>query len=167
MDRLFKWVLLCATVGALTLCSMSVFAAVERKRFDLSVSIPTVDFHVLPVNPQVLTHEQVLEWDVRRNDLRPLVADFDVKNSAGAISAYLDSAPTMSNGSATFSLNVRFNGVDLLVQRNNIRTVVTEPAARIGARVPLEIQPVRPANGYEAGTYYGNVRMIFDAVAPR
>jgi hypothetical protein len=151
----------------LTLCSISVFAAVERRRFDISISIPTVDFHVLPANPQVLTHQQVLEWDSRRNDLLPLVADFDVKNSAGAISAYLDSTPTMSNGSAIFNLAVRFNGVNLLVQRNNIRTVVTEPGARVGARVPLEIQPVRPRDGYAPGTYYGNVRVIFDVVAPR
>lgn len=167
MNRLFKWVLLCTTVGALILSSMSVLAAVERKRFDISVSIPTVDFQVLPVDPQVLTHQQVLEWDPRRGELRPLVVDFDVKNSAGAISAYLDSTATMSNGIDIFGLNVWFNGVELLVQRNNIRTVVAGPGARTGSRVPLEIRPVRPRNGYEAGAYYGNVRVIFDVVAPR
>jgi hypothetical protein len=166
MSKLLKPLLVFAFVGTSVLYGTDVSALVERQIFEVSVSIPTNDFHVLPVDPQLLTRQQVLEWDASRGGLRPLVANFDVRNSAGAVRAYLDAAPVMSNGSNTFGLTVRFNGKALAPKAVSAVEVLSERAGNSGARVSMEVVPERPEGGYLPGTYYGNVRMIFDAVAP-
>ena len=164
MNKLLKAVLFPTCVGVLALYGANISALTERQTFEVSVSIPTVDFHVLPVNPQLLIQQQELEWDVSRKDLRPLVTYFDVRSSASAVNAYLETVPVMDNGNSTFGLTVRFNGKTLSPLTIGAVEVLDEREANIGKRVRLEIIPIRPGSGYNPGIYYGNVRMIFDAV---
>ena len=44
--------------------------------------------------------------------------------------------------------------------------IANDQQARYGLRVPLRIDAVKPAQGYEAGKYYGNVLILFETLAP-
>jgi hypothetical protein len=146
-----------------TLLSTQAFAIREEQVFDVSVTIPTSDFYVLPINPGFLEREQKMSWNLVAQTLKPLREHFDVKNSAGGIVARLGELPVLSNGRRLILLNVTFNGEWL----NLVDTVVV-PAdqARAGKRVVLEIAAVEPADGYVPGDYFGSVHLIFDALRP-
>ena len=164
MKKLWKAAPLALCGGVVILYAATLSALTQEQTFDVSVSIPTLDFHVLPVDPQLLIRQQDFEWDVSRKVLRPLNAQFDVKSSAGAVNAYLDSEPVMQSASNTFGLTVRFNNKTLTILAKGAVQVLGEQEAHAGKRVTLEILPIPPATGYVPGLYYGSVRMIFDAV---
>ncbi|OIN53179.1 hypothetical protein BFL40_12090 [Pseudomonas costantinii] len=151
-------------IGLIALYSVTTRALTERQTFEVFVRVPTVDFHVLPVEPQLLTHQQTLEWDVSRRVLRPLIAYFDVRSSAGAVNAHLAAAPVMAGATSNFGLEVRFNGNTLAPTVTRAVEVLNEREAGVGKRVTLEILPIPPTNGYSPGLYYGNVKIVFDAV---
>jgi hypothetical protein len=44
--------------------------------------------------------------------------------------------------------------------------VVSAQDAMAGTRVRLDIDPKIPTGGYKPGSYYGNVLLVFSAVAP-
>lgn len=138
-------------------------AAVERETFDVSVTIPTADFFVLPVDPLVVQVEQEMAYNPISSQLAPLRAPFDVKNIGGAIGARLDAAPYLSNGTDRVDLRVSFNAVELGLGKTE---VVSSHDARPGKRVLLEITAIKPADDYKPGRYYGTVHMVFDAIAP-
>jgi len=148
----------------LALLSTQAVAIREEHVFDVSVTIPTSDFYVLPITPGFLEREQQLVWDLVPGRLRPLREHFDVKSSAGGINARLGALPTLFNGGRTYiDLNVTFNGQVLSLDDT---LVVPQAEASQGKRVLLDISAVEPADGYTPGEYYGSVELLFDAVRP-
>lgn len=141
----------------------SAWAAVQRETFEVSVTIPSASFYVLPVDPELVLREQRLPFDLRTSELRPLRALFDVKNINGSIEARLLQAAYLFNGRDRIDLRVRFNDVEL---SGFGAEVVSADAARPGQRVNLEISAVKPSGGYLPGDYFGTVHMVFDAIPP-
>lgn len=135
----------------------------EEQTFHVSVTIPTSEFYVLPVNPGFLEREQVMAWNPVSAELSPLREHFDVKNASGSISARLVAEPFLFNGRERIDLAVRFNGQLLSLLET---PVVDEQQARVGQRVRLEIAATTPPDGYAPGQYYGTVQLMFDAVNP-
>jgi hypothetical protein len=139
------------------------WGAVERETFELYVTIPTADFYVLPLDPQLVQREQRLPFSTITSDLIPLRATYEVKNSNGSIGARLGEEAYLSNGRERIDLRVRFNGVLLTLDSTQ---VVSATEARPGRQVPLEIAAIKPDDDYKPGDYYGTVHMVFDATAP-
>ena len=139
------------------------WGAVERETFELHVTIPTVDFYVLPLDPQLVQREQRLPYSTITSDLTPLRATYEVKSTLGAIGARLADEAYLSNGRDRIDLKVTFNNVELTLDSNQ---VVSAIEARPGRQVPLEIAAIKPREGYRSGAYYGTVHMVFDAIAP-
>ena len=156
-------VLRAGVVIVLMLVSAGVWATREEKTFHVSVTIPTHEFHVLPVDPLFLEREQVMHWNAVTEQLSSLRAQFDVKNASGGISARLAAEPYLSNGRERIDLEIRFNRQRLSL----LDTLVVDPEqARIGHRVTLDIAAPKAAEGFLPGHYYGTVHLIFDAVNP-
>lgn len=153
-----------AMVGAaLLLVSSLAWGIREEQEFHVSVTIPTNAFYVLPVNSGFLEQEQVMHWNPVTAQLRSLREPFDVKNVSGGVSARLAAMPYLFNGRERIELNVRFNR-ELLSLLDT--PVVNDEQARAGQRVQLEIEAVKPADGYVPGSYFGTVHLMFEAVNP-
>lgn len=159
-SKLGSHITLCA---ALLLACNHALAIREEQTFHVSVTIPTSEFYVLPVNPGFLEREQVMTWNPVSAELSPLREHFDVKNASGSISARLAAEPYLFNGRERVDLAVRFNGQLLSLLDT---PVVDEQQARVGQRVRLEIAALKPVEGYSPGQYYGTVQLMFDAVNP-
>jgi hypothetical protein len=149
--------------GGLALYSSWALGARDEEIFHVSVSIPSSEFHVLPVSPEFLEREQSLHWNTVTQTLGSLRENFDVKNIAGGINARLGYEPYLSNGRDRIELQVTFNGVALELTDN---LVVEEADAKAGKRVQLLIAALEPDDGYRPGEYYGNVQIVFDALRP-
>ncbi len=155
------------TLTGLWLVCTCAHAAREAYEFDVSVSIPTSRFHVLPADPGWISQEQRLPWSLLNSTLGSLRKDFDVKNEGGAIEARLDSVAYLSNGEPEHDIHLQvvFNGTELKV--GEAVEVVSVADGRQGRRVLLEITPQPPSDGvYKPGKYFGNVNMMFNAVLP-
>lgn len=162
--RVPAWnILQLAITASLALWMQAGFAARTEQLFEVTVSIPTADFYVLPVDSRFLEQEQRMEWHLSRETLQPLRALFDVRNESGGITARLASEPKILSGNDLISLSVKFNN-QLLSLTDSL--VVAESEAKIGARVPLAIDAIVPQNGFRPGEYYGSVSIIFDATTP-
>ena len=149
-----------AVAATLTLWMLAGYAIREEKTFEVTVSIPTPDFYVLPNDPGFLEREQKMGWDINRKTLLPLSTSFDVRNANGGITARLGHDPVLSSGSELINLDVRFNNQLLTL---NDTQVVTESEAKAGLRVPLKIEAIEPQDGFVGGEYFGSVQIIFDA----
>jgi hypothetical protein len=160
---MFKTPLRPLALTALTLPWVSAWGAVERETFEVYVTIPTADFHVVPLDPQLVQREQRLPFSTITGELSPLRATYQVKNSNGSIGARLGEEAYLSNGRDRIDLRVRFNGVELTLDSAQVVTAID---ARPGRQVPLEIAAIRPSDDYKPGDYYGTVHMVFDATAP-
>lgn len=158
-----KPVILWALFCTLALLSFSAFAVRDEATFHVSITIPSSDFYVLPINPLFLELEQVMNYNVATDRLSSLREHFDVKNVLGGINARLGFEPVLSNGRELIPLTVTFNGQDLALLDT---LVVSETDAKAGKRVPLVIAAVAPEGGYQSGQYYGSVQIIFDALQP-
>ena len=152
-----------AIAASLALWMQAGFAAREEQIFEVTVSIPTADFYVLPVDSRFLEHEQIMGWDLSRGTLQPLRALFDVRNVSGGITARLGHEPQISSANDLIDLSVTFNN-HLLTLTDTV--VVFESEAKPGVRVPLTIDAIKPRDGFRPGDYYGNVSIIFDAQMP-
>ncbi|WP_092456538.1 CS1 type fimbrial major subunit [Pseudomonas sp. NFACC45] len=160
---MFKTLLHTLVFTALTLPGFAAWAAVERETFELVVSIPTTEFHVLPVDPQLVEREQPMLFSTLTSGLLPLRANYEVKNINGAIGARLGQEAYLSNGRERIDLQVKFNNVQLALDSAQ---VVSAAEARPGRRVGLEIIAIKTDEEYAPGDYYGTVHMVFDAIAP-
>ena len=162
---MFRKVITITSTVLLTLNSICAFALAERETFEVSVTIPTPEFYVLPVDPGWIGREQKLDWNLTAEELSRLRKSFDVKNSNGGIVARLGAEPYLSNGreSDNIALDVSFNKTKLTVDNAE---VISEVDGKAGSRVWLEVAAVKPQDGYKPGEYYGSVHMIFEAVAP-
>ena len=56
-----------------------------------------------------------------------------------------------------------FNQVPLTLDSTE---VVGAEVARTGTRAELEIAAIQPDDGYQGGSYYGTVHLMFDFLAP-
>ena len=152
------------TVAAsLALWIQASYAAREEHTFEVSVSIPTADFYVLPVDSQFLERTQVMKWDLTREYLEPLKASFDVLSNSGAITARLGFEPMLASGQDLISLRVKFNGHELALTDT---VVVPDNEAKTGYRVPLRIEAIKPETGFKPGAYFGSVQIMFDGPTP-
>ncbi|WP_300627628.1 CS1 type fimbrial major subunit [Pseudomonas sp.] len=158
---MFKPLLPGLSLAALCLPATLALAAVERETFELYVNIPTVNFYVLPVDPQLVQREQKLAYNTSTSQLSTLRALFDVKNVSGGIGARLGEEAYLFNGEDRVDLSVKFNGVALSLDRSE---VVGAALAKTGHRVELEIAAVKPPDDYRPGNYAGTVHMVFDAL---
>ncbi len=164
---MFKKLTIVLSLAGAVLGSAAAFAAIEKHTFEVSVSIPTSAFYVLPADPDWIHREQRLPWNLVTSTLGNLRKYFDVKNEAGSIEARLEGRPYLSNGTAAhdIALRVMFNGT--LLNELESSEVVSLSDAALGKRVLLEIVPVPPLDGvYKSGDYFGSVNMIFNAVLP-
>ena len=160
----------CAVIAltAITgLISDMAWAARAEHTFEVSLTIPSRPFYIIPSEPGWIHQPQRLDWNHASATMGGLRKYFDVRHDTSAIEARLDRAPYLSNGrpSEDIALRVSFNGVEL---SHDIRPrqVVTQAEAAVGTRALLEIQPVKPAGGYKPGDYDGNVMVLFNAKAP-
>ena len=162
---MFKKLMTLISMVTLTLGSVCAYAVMERETFEVSVTIPTADFYVLPADPNWIGREQKLAWNLTAQELSPLRKQFDVKNSNGQITARLSEVPYLSNGREVdnIALDVQFNRVKLTVED---APVISEMDGKTGKRVELLIAAIKPDDGYKPGEYYGSVHMIFEALAP-
>lgn len=164
---MFKKLTIVLSLASVVLGSATAFAVIEKHTFEVSVTIPTSAFYVLPADPNWIHHEQRLPWNLVTSTLGSLRKSFDVKNEAGSIEARLEGRPYLSNGidADNIYLTVMFNGTVL----SDIETkeVVSVADGMSGKRVLLEIVPSPPSGGvYKSGDYFGSVNMIFNAVLP-
>lgn len=160
---MYKIAALILLIFILGLSVAQVEAAVERETFEVFVTIPTADFYVLPVDPQLVQREQTLAYNPVSSQLATLRAPFDVKNVGGAIGARLDQEAFLSNGTDRVDLRVTFNDVELGLTQSE---VVSAADAHPGKRVGLVIAAIKPDDDYRPGNYFGTVHMVFDAIAP-
>ncbi|MGF6555519.1 hypothetical protein ABIA48_001899 [Pseudomonas sp. S30_BP2TU TE3576] len=160
-----QWVV-AASLGVATLMSSQVFAVREVHEFEVSVNIPTLAFYVIPSETDWIHREQRLPWNPHTSTLGGLHKYFDVKHDTSAIEARLESEAYISNGNdgGNIYLRVSFNGQEL--SHAQPRQVVSAEEAMAGSRVRLDIEPTIPTGGYKPGNYYGNVLLVFSAVAP-
>jgi hypothetical protein len=165
--KMFKKLTIVLSLAGVVLASASAFAAIEKHRFEVSVTVPTLAFYVLPADPDWIHREQRLPWNLVTSTLGSLRKSFDVKNEAGPIEARLEGRPYLSNGIAAddIALRVMFNG--RVLNELEPSEVVSLDDAALGKRVLLEIVPVPPLDGaYKPGNYVGSVNMMFNAVLP-
>lgn len=164
MNKYFAIVALMAIDG---LMSDVAWAAREEHTFEVSLTIPSQPFYIIPAEPSWIHQPQRLSWDHVNSTMGGLSKYFDVRHDTSAIEARLDRAPYLSNGrtSEDIALRVSFNGVELSPDIRP-RQVVTQAEAAVGTRVLLEIYPVKPVGGYKPGDYDGNVMLLFNARAP-
>ncbi|MNJ40322.1 CS1 type fimbrial major subunit [compost metagenome] len=162
MSALKKLVLAPFAVAALAV-SVQAMAAKDQHTIQLEATIPSLVFHVQPVDGSWIPVTQTLQYSSATDSLDTLRKEFYAKHTAGTIEASVLNTPALQNisGTETIDLNVSFNNKAL---SSTPVEVVTETDAGLGVTAWLEIQPVKPAAGYVAGTYEGNVQLAFDAV---
>lgn len=156
-----------ALVAVSGLTSSLAEAAREQHTFQVFLEVPTRAFYILPTDPGWIHQPQRLDWNHVTSELSGVRKYFDVRHASSAIQARLETTPYLSNGrpGGNIALQVSFNGV---VLRPDIapQDVVSQEEAAVGARVLLEIAPVKPAGGYQPGDYSGNVMLMFNAKTP-
>ncbi|KJZ64733.1 CS1 type fimbrial major subunit [Pseudomonas fluorescens] len=161
---------LCAAVALTAMTALMgslAWAAREEHTFEVSVSIPTRSFYLIPAEPDWIHRPQRLNWNPSTSTLSSVRKNFDVRHDTSAIEARLEAAPYLSNGRPAddIVLRVSFNGVELSPDLSP-RLVVSAADAAAGKRVLLEVAPVMPSGGYRPGDYSGNVLLLFSARAP-
>lgn len=140
--------------------SVHVLATPMEHTIKLQASVPTSTFTVLPSDPTWIGNVQNLVYNGYTGKLESFSKPFDVKNTAGAVSAYLSAAPMLSGPDDNIQLTVKFNNTQL---SGTTTEVVNAAQAQAGHIANLEIIPVVPTGGYKGGTYVGNVHIAFDA----
>lgn len=162
---MFKKFAIAAPMAVLALSSSMAFAAGEaRHAINVVASIPTQEFRVQPVIPEVVIEDQVLSYNPGSDELSTFRANFDTKNTNGSIAATLESEPFLFNGveADKIPLKVTFNKIEL--NHTTPQEVVGVDESTPGKRVELTIEPIKPSAGYKAGQYNGTVAIVFDAV---
>ncbi|KAB0498794.1 CS1 type fimbrial major subunit [Pseudomonas vancouverensis] len=156
-----------AATAITALMSTLAGAAREEQVFEVSLTIPTRAFYILPAEPGWIHQAQRLNWDYPTSNLSSVRKYFDVRHDTSAIEARLDSAAYLSNGKPgeEIALRVSFNHV-VLSPDIRPRLVVSAADAAVGTRVLLDIEPQKPVGGYRPGDYSGNVLLLFNARAP-
>ncbi|MCU0118639.1 CS1 type fimbrial major subunit [Pseudomonas sp. B2M1-30] len=159
---------LTAVMAAMTgLMAATTWAARETLNFEVSVTVPSRPFYIIPSEPNWIHRPQHLVWNYSDSTLSRLSRHFDVRHDTSAIEARLETPPHLATGrpGEIIGLRVRFNGVELSDQPA-FRQVLSQEEAAAGRRVLLEVDPIIPVGGYRPGEYSGNLLMLFNARAP-
>lgn len=163
MSMLKKTTCVSIVTTALVLPIVAMAAPMEHT-IKLQASVPTTTFSVLPSDPTWIGDVQNLAYNGYTGKLDSFSKPFDVKNTSGAVNAYLTATPLLAGPDDNIPLTVRFNNTELT---GTTAEVVNAAQAQAGHVANLEIIPVEAAEGYVGGTYVGNVHIAFDAmVAP-
>lgn len=167
VTHMIKQSLLGALLAATALAGAGAWAAREEHTFEVSLTIPSRPFYIIPAEPDWIHRPQQLPWSYQRGTLEGLEKNFDVRHDSSAIEARLGSEPYLENGrpGEIIELQVSFNGVQLS-SHITPRQVLSQEEAAAGKRVALKIVPIEPAGGYRSGDYTGNVVLLFYARAP-
>ncbi|WP_322844671.1 CS1 type fimbrial major subunit [Pseudomonas sp. B33.4] len=156
-----------ALMAATALTGAVALAAREEHTFEVSLTIPSRPFYIIPAEPDWIHRPQQLFWDYPRATLGSLERNFDVRHDSSAIEARLANDAYLENGrpGELIELRVTFNGVEL---SSHVipRMVLTQEEAAAGKRVALKIEPIEPLGGYRSGDYNGNVVLLFNAKTP-
>jgi hypothetical protein len=154
-------------LAATALASAAAWGAREEHTFEVSLTIPSRPFYIIPAEPDWIHRPQRLEWDYPRSTLNGLQRNFDVRHDSSAIEARLAFDAFLENGrpGGVIELRVFFNDVELS-SHITPRQVLSEEEAAGGKRVALRIDPIEPMDGYRSGDYHGNVVLMFYASAP-
>jgi hypothetical protein len=154
-------------LAATALASAAAWGAREEHTFEVSLTIPSRPFYIIPAEPDWIHRPQRLEWDYPRSTLNGLQRNFDVRHDSSAIEARLAFDAFLENGrpGGVIELRVFFNDVELS-SHITPRQVLSEEEAAGGKRVALRIDPIEPMDGYRSGDYHGNVVLMFSARAP-
>lgn len=152
----------CAALG-----SMAAHAAEEQRyAIDLTATIPTEAFQVIPVESGWVNQTQEMVYDLGTSKLQDFAKQFQYKNTSGGIQATLTNtdstgAAILSNGTDTIPLAVTFNGVTL---SNTAATVVNAADAKTGGRTNLRIAQKTDTPLTVTGSFTGQVAMVFEPV---
>lgn len=160
----------CIAATLMVACGLTTtltWAAREEHTFEVSLTVPSRPFYVIPSEPDWIHRPQQLLWDYPKATLGSLEKNFDVHHDSSAIDARLLLDPYLENGrpNEVIMLRVTFNNVELSAHAVP-RQVVSREEAAGGKRVALKIEPIEPAGGYRSGDYNGNVLLMFSAAAP-
>ncbi|MDF2644022.1 fimbrial assembly protein [Pseudomonas sp. CFBP13508] len=154
-------------LAAASLSGSEAWGAREEHTFEVSLTIPSRPFYVIPAEPDWIHRPQQLFWDYPKATLGSLEKNFDARHDSSAIDARLLLDPFLENGrpGEIIQLRVTFNNVEL---SSHVlpRQVLSREEAAAGKRVALKIEPVEPVGGYRSGNYYGNVLLMFSASTP-
>ena len=156
-----------ALMAITALTSHPTWGAREEHVFEVSLTIQSRPFYIVPAEPDWIHRVQRLVWNPGSETLSTLSKHFDVRHDSSAIEARLDSPAHLSNGrsSEDIWLKVTFNGV-VLGPEVPSRLVLSQEEAAVGKRVLLEIEPLKPTGGFRPGDYSGTVMLLFNARAP-
>jgi len=167
VTHMIKQCTLGTLMAATALACVGAWAAREEHTFEVSLTIPSRPFYIIPAEPGWIHRTQRLAWDYPRATLGGLEKNFDVRHDSSAIEARLSADPYLENGrpGEVIELQVTFNAVELS-SHITPRQVLSQEEAAAGKRVALKISPVEPAGGYRSGDYSGNVVLLFNARAP-
>ncbi|MEQ5752577.1 CS1 type fimbrial major subunit [Providencia rettgeri] len=164
---MFKKSLSVVFISCAALGSIGAHAADEQRyAIDLTATIPTEAFQVIPVESGWVNQTQEMVYDLGTKKLQDFSKQFQYKNTSGGIQATLtntDSTGTaiLSNGTDTIPLTVTFNGVALT---NTAKTVVDVADAKVGGRTNLRITQKTDSPLTVTGSFTGQVAMLFEPV---
>lgn len=148
----------------LAIGSSSAWAANDATTaINITASIPTEVFHVLPVNPD-FGRAEVMNYNLQTGLLSTLRQSYNIKNTAGSIKAYIDGGPVaLSNGTAAnnIALTTTFNGTTLTAAPQQV--LASGTIATAGTSADLVITPAAPGNGV-SGDFSAAYTVVFDNV---
>jgi hypothetical protein len=161
---------------AAALFSSAVFGGIAAHAADsqsytinLTASIPSDSFHVIPVDSGWIDQTQDMGYDIATSKLKMFEKSFQYKNTAGGIQATLignlntDGNPQLSNGTDVIPLTVSFNNIAL---SKTATTVVEATAANAGGRTELRVSQADDQALTVNGSFTGSVSMIFEPEVP-
>ena len=156
---------LLAVAAALT--AAVTWAAREEHTFEVSLTIPSRPFYIIPAQPDWIHRPQVLAWQHATDSLGNLEKSFDMRHDSSAIEARLAIEPFIDTGTTGEVIELRVTFNDVVLSSHIIpQQVLSEEEAAVGKRVLLKIEPIKPPGGYRPGHYSGNVVLLFNASAP-
>lgn len=170
MNRQFntiKTTLAAAVISCSALTGAAHAADSQSYTINLSATVPSDTFQVIPVDAGWIDQTQDMGYDIASSKLQVFEKQFQYKNTSGAIQATLtgnlntDGKPQLSNGSDTIPLAVSFNNTQL---SKTATEVVSESAAKAGGRTTLKITQDDDAALTVNGMFTGSVAMIFEPV---
>lgn len=142
-------------------------ATTQDYTINLSASIPSDTFQVLPVEAGWIDQTQDMGYDIATRKLKVFEKQFQYKNTAGGIQATLtgnlsaDGKPQLSNGTDVIPLSVTFNNVAI---SKTAATVVQSDDAKVGGRTTLKIAQLDEKALSVNGLFTGSVSVIFEPV---
>ncbi|ATF92931.1 CS1 type fimbrial major subunit [Cedecea neteri] len=156
-----KMTLLAALLAAASVAN----ADTPQVNFNVEAVIPATDFYVTPVNGWDAQTQQ-MTWNTANDSLNAFSQQLQMKNNSGGIQAYLAGQPVLSSASGTDTIDLQVNiaGKLLPVSSGSPVTLYTEGEAATEKTATMTVSQVsggKPA----AGTYMGNVTLMFDTVA--